>query len=159
MTELSTFAGKEILSLNLLSKLSEERIRARCSAYSEELQKKGLQPVAYALAAIEYKHWLEQAEQWFSDVQKDYSHHDIITQLIKTIRLGIEQNVPAQQTLEQYALLIKLVAISDLGHHLLQNQNLNVFTCMICHHVFTDVLNIQQIPACTSSQELRQQAA
>ena len=153
MTELSTFGGKEILSFNELSKLSEEKIKARCSAYSAELQKKGLQPLAYALTAIEYKHWLEQAEQWFKSVGEYYSYHDIIIQLMKTIHLGVEQNVPAKQTLDQYALLIKLVAISDQGHHLLQNQNLSVFTCMICHQVFTDVLNMPQIPGCTSQQQ------
>ncbi|MEK6901014.1 MAG: hypothetical protein AABX37_01595 [Nanoarchaeota archaeon] len=153
MTELSAFAEKEILSFNLLSKLSEEQIKRRCSAYSTELQKKSLQPLSYALTAIEYKHWLEQAEQWFNAVGKYYSHHDIITQLIKTIRLGVTQNVQAKQTLDQYALLVKLVAISDQGHHLLQNQNLSVFTCMICHQVFTDVLNMPQIPGCTSQQQ------
>lgn len=153
MTDLSVFAGKEILSFNLLSKLSDDKIKARCSAYSKELQEKGLQPLSYALTAIEYKHWLEQAESWFKEIENYYSHHDVIIPLIKTIRLGVTQNVPAKQTLDQYALLTKLVAISDQGHHLIQNQNPGVFTCMICHHMFTDILNVQQVPACTSPQQ------
>ncbi len=153
MTDISSFAEKEILSFNLLSKLSEEQIRRRCSAYSKELQDKSFEPLSYALTAIDYKHWLEQVEAWFKEIHDYYSHHDVIMSLIKTFRQGVKDNVPSKQTLDQYALLIKLVAISDQGHHLLQNQNTNVFTCMICHHVFTDVLNMQQIPACTNTSE------
>ncbi len=146
--ELHELKNKGNLKLNTLAKLPDDKIKKRCDAYAHELEQAGSSAEKHSALAIQYKQWLKDAEEWFTEVEADYPHQPILKTQIKALRDGIKSGITVDETENLYNTLVKLVEIASFGHQLdLQQSH---FICTKCKTPFINILNMnsKQIPTC-----------
>ena len=144
--ELHELKTKGNLKLNVLAKLPEDKIKKRCDAFAHELEQAGSSAEKHAAIAIQYKQWLNEAEEWFIEVEAEYPHQPILKAQIKSILVGIKANITVDETYQLYNTLIKLVEIVKWGHQLDLQQSR--FICTKCKTPFINILKLEKIPPC-----------
>ena len=146
--ELHELKSKGNLRLNILAKLPNDKIKKRCDAFAHELEQASSSAEKHATLAIQYKQWIQEAEEWFNEVEAEYPHQPILKAQIKSLRDGIKANITVDETYNLYNTLIKLVEIVKWGHQLDLQQSR--FICTKCKTPFINILKIdsKQIPKC-----------